>query len=76
MSAAADWLKSREDWLRVIATPNIHGGFDIAVVVDGTYSIDHNNPRELCQRFANQIAVAMKTDGVSLGARPTLEEIQ
>jgi hypothetical protein len=36
-SDVVDFIRSRRDWLNVRAVPGIHGGKDIALIIDGTY---------------------------------------
>lgn len=66
MNETAKWLKSREDWLRVIAIPGAHGGFDIALVIDGTYAVD-SGVRRLVRSHAERLMAALKADGMPLG---------
>lgn len=63
----AGLLKIREDWLKVIAVPSPHGGFDIALVIDGTYSLDHYDPTELLRTWNVRIREALAQDGLPLG---------
>jgi len=78
MSETAKWLKSREDWLRVIAIPGAHGGFDIALVIDGTYAVD-SGVRRLVRSHAERLMAALKADGtplgrpVPVGVRPSID---
>lgn|GEM_PF-5699861 len=59
-------LKMREDWLRVVAVPSRYG-FDIAVVVDGTYSLDGYDPAEVARGWLDRIKAALAADGLPLG---------
>lgn len=63
----AGLLKLHEDWLRVVAIPSKHGGFDIAVVVDGSYSLDGYDPVQVEKSWLERIKAAMETDGLPLG---------
>lgn len=33
-----EFMSEREDWMRIITFENEHGGFGIALVIDGYYS--------------------------------------
>lgn len=63
----AGLLKLHEDWLRIVAIPGKHGGFDIAVVIDGTYNLDSADPVQVEKGWRDRIAAAMETDGLPLG---------
>lgn len=65
-SETAKWLKSREDWLRVVAIPSPYGGFDVALVIDGSYSLDAG-PRRVVRGHAERLMEALAADGVPLG---------
>lgn len=79
VSETAKWLKSREGWLRVIAVPAPSGGFEIAVVIDGSYALEAG-PRRIARGHAERIAAALRADGAGLAralpvdVRPQLPE--
>jgi len=68
MSETASWLKSRENWLRVVAIPN-HGGFEIALVIDGTYSLE-SGPKRVARHHIERIMAALEADGLPLRRPP------
>ncbi|MEV0584055.1 hypothetical protein [Nonomuraea sp. NPDC050310] len=63
----AGLLKVREDWLRVMAIPSKHGGIDVVLVIDGSYSLDRYDPSELEREWDARIRAAFATDGLPLG---------
>lgn len=63
----AGLLKSREDWLRVVAIPAPHGGFDIALVIDGSYDFLLNDPRPLQASWLRRVKAALAADGLPVG---------
>ncbi|MGI5274704.1 hypothetical protein ACQEUU_37105 [Nonomuraea sp. CA-218870] len=60
-------LKMREEWLRVVAIPSKHGGFDIAVVIDGSYDATYYDPTDVAKGWLNRIGEALARDGLPLG---------
>ncbi|MFI7114006.1 hypothetical protein ACIBK9_47350 [Nonomuraea sp. NPDC050227] len=63
----AGLLKIREDWLKVIAIESPHGGFDIAVVIDGSYDRQYYDPADLKETWAKRLKAALAVDGLPLG---------
>ncbi len=58
MSGLVELLKRREDRLRVIVVPGDHGGYDVALVLDGTYG-DLTDAMFHAASFREQVAVAL-----------------
>lgn len=71
MSETAKWLKSRENWLEVVAIPNPGGGFDIALVIDGSYSLE-SGPQRVARGHLERILSALKADGLPLRTMPKM----
>ncbi|MEV4181660.1 hypothetical protein AB0J28_09455 [Streptosporangium canum] len=66
MSATADLFKRREDHFRVVVVPNRWGGYDVAVVIDGSYG-DPADARHSADDFKRQIEAALTADGFPYG---------
>lgn len=66
MSHTADLFKRREDHFRVVVVPNRWGGFDVALVIDGSYA-DPADARRVADDFKRQIEEALAADGVPYG---------
>ena len=60
------FLEERADWLRVEVTDGRNGGWDIAIVVDGTYYGDEMTPERMKAHFAELLAAALIKDGVDV----------
>lgn len=60
-------LKMREEWLRVVAIPSKHGGFDIAIVIDGSYDSTYYDPTGVAKGWLKRIGEALARDGLPLG---------
>jgi hypothetical protein len=65
-SALGAFLEERADWLRVEVTDGRNGGWDIAIVVDGTYYGDEMRPERMKAHFAELLATALIEDGVDV----------
>lgn len=66
MSHTADLFKRREDHFRVVVVPNRWGGYDVAVVIDGSYG-DPADARVNADDFKQQIEAALAADGMAYG---------
>lgn len=66
MSATADLFKRREDHFRVIVVPNRWGGYDVALVIDGSYA-DPADARRNADDFKRQVEEALAADGFPYG---------
>jgi hypothetical protein len=64
---AAGLLKMREDWLKVITVPAQHGGFDVALVIDGSYDPAYYDATDLKRSWARRLMDALAADGLPLG---------
>ncbi|MDH2424808.1 hypothetical protein [Sphaerisporangium sp. TRM90804] len=66
MSATADLFKRREDHFRVVVVPNRWGGYDVALVIDGSYA-NPADARHSADDFKRQIEEALAADGYPYG---------
>lgn len=66
MSATADLFKRREDHFRVVVVPNRWGGYDVALVIDGSYA-NPADARRNADDFKRQIEAALAADGMPYG---------
>lgn len=66
MNHTADLFKRREDHFRVVVIPNRWGGYDIAMVIDGSYG-DPADARVNADDFKRQIENALAADGMPYG---------
>lgn len=66
MNHTADLFKRREDHFRVIVVPNRWGGYDVALVIDGSYA-DPADARHNADDFKRQIEAALAADGMPYG---------
>ncbi|MET8985896.1 hypothetical protein ABZW49_10645 [Nonomuraea wenchangensis] len=66
MSATADLFKRREDHFRVVVVPNRWGGYDVALVIDGSYA-NPADARYHADDFKRQIEAALAADGMPYG---------
>lgn len=66
MSELADLLKRREDWLQTVVIPNRWGGYDVALILDGSYA-DPADARVNAEDFRRQILEALAADGYPAG---------
>lgn len=59
MSAIAEFLYRRKDWLKVVVVQNRHGSYDSALVVDGSYDNADDaarNAEDLKQQLLDALA--------------------
>ncbi|MFD1546946.1 hypothetical protein [Nonomuraea guangzhouensis] len=66
MSATADLFRRREDHFRVVVVPNRWGGYDVALIIDGSYA-DPADARRVADDFKRQIEEALAADGMPYG---------
>lgn len=66
MNHTADLFKRREDHFRVVVVPNRWGGYDVAMVIDGSYG-DPADARRVADDFKRQIEAALAADGMPYG---------
>jgi hypothetical protein len=66
VNATAALLKRREDHFRVVVVPNRWGGYDVALVIDGSYA-NPADARRVADDFKRQIEAALAADGMPYG---------
>jgi hypothetical protein len=64
---ARDFLAARRRWLRIRTVPGEHGGHDIAIVVDGSYS-DAGDAQRLGEYWAGQLAEVLADENITAQA--------
>jgi hypothetical protein len=60
---AAEFLRSRATWLRVEAVDRDRGGWDVVLVIDGTYS-SHVEKTEMVHYFQRWLLEVILAEGI------------
>lgn len=63
-SEVVAFLRERREWLHVRAVPSVRGGgYDVALVLDGSYTI-RSDAEDMARFMAGILAEAMRADGL------------